>query len=66
MKVLITKVIELSETDLEETIETYFPTDSGEELTDKILRFYDSETLTSRIGSLSETTFQLIRTKHQL
>lgn len=64
MKVLITKVIELSEDDFEETLEAYFPADSDEELADKLIGFYDGEILTSKIGSLSETTFQLIRTKH--
>ena len=64
MRVLITKIVELSEDDLEGLLLTYFPEDSDEELEDKILGFYDGETLTSQIGSLSETTFQLIRTKH--
>ena len=64
MKVLITKIIELSEDDLEDTLISYFPEDSDEELSDKILGFYGGEILTSKIGSLSETTFQLIRTKH--
>lgn len=64
MKVLITKIIELSEDDLEDTLISYFPEDSDEELSDKIFGFYNGEILTSKIGSLSETTFQLIRTKH--
>ena len=64
MKVLITKIVELSEDDLEGLLLTYFPENSDKELEDKILGFYDGETLTSQIGSLSETTFQLIRTKH--
>ena len=64
MKVLITKIVELSEDDLEELLLTYFPENSDKELEDKINAFYNGETLTSQIGSLSETTFQLIRTKH--
>ena len=64
MKVLITKIIELSEDDLEELLLTYFPENSDKELEDKINGFYNGETLTSQISSLSETTFQLIRTKH--
>ena len=64
MKVLITKIVELSEDDLEELLLTYFPENSDEELEDKINGFYNGETLTSQIGPLSETTFQLIRTKH--
>jgi len=64
MKVLITKIIELSEDDLEETFEAYFPADSDKELVDKLIGFYNGEILTSKIGSLSETTFQLIRTTH--
>ena len=64
MKVLITKIIELSENDLEELLLTYFPENSDKELEDKINGFYNGETLTSQIGSLSETTFQLIRTTH--
>ena len=64
MKVLITKIVELSEDDLEELLLTYFPENSDKELEDKINGFYHGETLTSQIGSRSETTFQLIRTKH--
>ena len=64
MKVLITKIVELSEDDLEELLLTYFPENSDKELEDKINGFYDGETLTSQISSLSETAFQLIRTKH--
>ena len=64
MKVLITKIVELSEDDLEELLLTYFPENSDKEMEDKINGFYDGETLTSQIGSLSETAFQLIRTKH--
>ena len=64
MKVLITKIVELSEDDLEELLLTYFPENSDKELEDKINGFYNGETLTSQMGSLSETTFQLIRTKH--
>lgn len=64
MKVLITKIIELSKDELEETLEAYFPTDSDKELENKIKGFYDGEILTSKIGSLSKTTFQLIRTNH--
>ena len=41
MKVLITKIVELSEDDLEELLLTYFPEDSAEELEDKIIWFYD-------------------------
>ena len=64
MKILITKIVEFSEDDLEDALLTYFPEDSDEELSDKIMGFYGGEILTSKIGSLSETTFQLIRTKH--
>ena len=64
MKMLITKIVEFAEEDLEDALLTYFPEDSDEELAEKIIGFYNGEILTSKIGSLSETTFQLIRTKH--
>lgn len=64
MKILITKIVEFSEDDLEDALLTYFPEDSDEELAEKIIGFYNGEILTSKIGSLSKTTFQLIRTKH--
>lgn len=64
MKVLITKIIELSEDDLEDILIGNFPMDSNEELGKKLLKFYNGVPIKSTIGALSETTVQLIRTKH--
>lgn len=64
MKVLITKIIELSEDDLEDILIDNFPMDSNEELGEKLLKFYNGVPIKSTIGALSETTMQLIRTKH--
>ena len=64
MKVLITKIIELSEDDLEDILIDNFPMDSNEELDEKLLKFYNGVPIKSTIGALSETTMQLIRTKH--
>lgn len=64
MKVLITKIIELSEDDLEDILIDNFPMDSKEELGKKLLKFYNGVPIKSTIGTLSETTIQLIRTKH--